>query len=116
MYLLIEENPNSIPEERMFSAHGDTKTVRRVQITPPGESNPEWCDVTGVDENGAFIPARVVRVDDSADGIAWLVHGGAWGLRLKRNAVKDAWELTNKNQWGVPFLVLDSSGSSIEIC
>ena len=114
MYLLVEENPNSAPEERVFAAHGPTKTVKRVHITPPGQWSPVWCDVTAVDEHGAFIPAQAVRVDDSADGTAWLIHGGPWGLRLKTKDHLESWALDNTVQWGVPFLVLDGSGSSME--
>jgi hypothetical protein len=83
-------------------------------LTPPGSTQPEWCDVTSVDENGIFSPAQVVRVDDSADGTAWLVLGAAWGVRLKKRPSTEPWDLSNNNQWGVPFLVLDSSESSIQ--
>jgi hypothetical protein len=114
MYVLIEENPNSSPEERVFAANGAVQTVKRVQTTPPQSSDYHWCDVTGVEENGIFVPARAVRVDDSADGTAWLVHGGAWGLRLKLKDSNDAWSLNSDTQWGLPFLVLDSSGSAME--
>ncbi len=115
MYVLIEENPNSSPEERVFAAHGEVKTVRCVQIRPPNKSDVQWCDVTAVENDGSFGAAHVVRVDDSADGTAWLVHGGAWGLRLRLKDSADTWSLDNNNQWGLPFLVLDSSTSSLQL-
>ena len=114
MYVFVEENPNCGPEERVFAAHESARRVARVKLTPPSATAPQWCDVTAVEENGTFVPASVVRVDDSADGTAWLVHGGTWGLRLRPSELKKEWNLEEKSQWGVPFLVLDSSASSIE--
>lgn len=115
MYVLVEENPNAAPEERVFAASGPVRTVRRVHVTPPTAHAPQWCDVVGVDENGVFTPAQVVRVEDSADGTAWLVHGALWGIRLKPKQAQEDWDLHSTNQWGMPFLVLDSSDASIEV-
>lgn len=111
MYLIIEENPNCPPEERVFAASGPQRKVKRVEVTPPSQMNAVWCDVAAVDENGAFDVPTAQRVEDSADGTAWLVSGGAWGLRLK---ISGAWSMSADDQWGVPFLVLDSSGNGIE--
>ncbi len=106
MYLLVEDNPNSAGEERVFAEAGPEKSIRKVHLDlPSGET--AWCDVTGVDEGGVFAPARTRLMDDSAAGTAWLVTGGSWGLRM-RPAGSGEWSLTDKNQWGVPFLVLDA--------
>lgn len=115
MYIFIDDNPNCESNERVFAAIGDIKTVQRVSLVPPGQSQLQWCDVVGVDEFANFKPARVVRVEDSADGTAWLIFGEAWGLRLKPKTVSEEWSLESKNQWGVPFLVLDSSDSTLEL-
>ncbi len=112
MFLVIEENPNCGPEERVLAESGPHKYVSEAEVTPPGGKT-GWWEVTGVDENGAFVPAKAVRVDDSADGTAWLVYGGSWGLRFKAPGNKAEWSLEDKSQWGLPLIVLDSSASSI---
>ena len=108
MYLLVEENPNCPSDERVFAESGSHKEVLEI------EAKDSWWAVTGVEEGGKFFPAKAVRVDDSADGTAWLVYGGNWGLRLKDRNKNEPWSLEDKSQWGLPFLVLDSSGSSIK--
>jgi hypothetical protein len=113
MFLVVEENPNCAAEERVLAESGPHKDVLEVEATSP-QRKEAWWMVTGVDEGGKFIPAKCVRVDDSADGTAWLVYGGAWGLRMKATGDSSAWSLDDKNQWGLPLLVLDSSGSSIK--
>lgn len=107
MFLVIEENPNCAPEERVLAESGPHKEVLEV------EAKGTWWTVTGLDEGGKTIPAKAVRVEDSADGTAWLVYGGGWGLRLKALNDKSDWSLSDKNQWGLPLLVLDSSAASI---
>lgn len=114
MFIVVEENPNCGPEERMLAESGPHKEVAEVEATSPARKEAWWA-VTGVDENGVFIPAKRVRVDDSADGTAWLVYGGLWGLRFKPQGDSSPWSLDDKNQWGAPLLVLDSSGSSIKL-
>jgi len=112
MYLLIEENPNCAPDERVFSTSGEKRGVNQVLIDLPGQGA-TWCDVCGVEENGAFGPAFGQRVEDSSDGTAWLIFGGTWGLRLRPEKSESAWSLTDSAQSGRAFLVLDSSGTSI---
>jgi hypothetical protein len=107
MYLLVEENPNCAADERMFADAGTDRPVLQAQVDSP-RGNTGWCDVAAVDEGGRFGVARARQVEDSAAGTAWLVTGGAWGLRL-RPAGAGAWSLTDSAQWGVPFLVLDES-------
>ena len=114
MYLIIEENPNCLPDERVFPNHGEKRAVKRLHLSPPGSDAAVWCDVAAVNAPGTFQQAFAQRVDDSSDGTAWLVFGGEWGLRFKPLTPPTAWSLEEKTQWGAPFLVLDSSGASIE--
>lgn len=114
MYVVIEENPNCGSDERMFSESGEKRVVNKLNVTPPKTNQSQWCDVVAVDESGTFCPAHAQRVEDSSDGTAWLIFGGSWGLRLRSSENPAEWSLENSNQWGVPFLVLDSSGTSIE--
>ena len=66
-----------------------------------------------MDESGNFIPAAAIQVEDSGAGVAWLIHGGIWGLRLQPLESNEPWSVSDSKQWGVPFLVLDSSGTDI---
>lgn len=114
MYLIVEENPNCAPDERVFSTTGEKRPVRRLHLENPKTRSVAWCDVAAVEETGAFGQAHARRVEDSSDGTAWLVFGGNWGLRLRPSDTPGNWSINDSSQWGAPFLVLDSSGSSIE--
>lgn len=114
MYIVIEENPNCPTDERVFPNSGETLFVKKVHLAHPETNTISWCDIVAVSESGSFTKALAQRVEDSSDGTAWLIYGGEWGLRIKPAEPSTPWSLTDKTQWGVPFLVLDSSGSSIE--
>src|SRR5436190_17812306 len=112
MYLVVEENPNCSADERVFSESGKIKPVARLNVEQPSRIR-AWCDVTGVEEGGAFTPAQAVQVEDSGAGTAWLIFGGTWGLRFRPAGSTGDWSLSNSSQWGVPFKVLDISGEDI---
>jgi hypothetical protein len=108
MYVMVEENPNCDPEERMFSSSGQPKTVGKLYLEPMGRPA-GWWEVASVDEAGSFSSASAVQVEDSSAGSAWLIFGGAWGLRFRPEGSTNAWSTKDSSQWGVPFLVLDTS-------
>ena len=111
MYLVIEENPNCGPEERVFSTSGKGRPVLQVEIDRPGAAS--W-EASAVDENGVFRPVEAFMVEDSGAGVAWLVRGGDWGVRLRPADRPSPWSLEDKSQWGAPFLVLDESAVRFE--
>jgi hypothetical protein len=53
------------------------------------------------------------KVEDSGEGICYLVYGGAWGLRLKEASSQEEWSLEDNSQWAEPFLLLPSDGQDI---
>ena len=112
MYLIIEENPNCGTEERVFTTSGRPRPVAQVHLDRPGRES-GWWEVTGVEADGTFKNAMADVVEDSGAGTAWLVRGGDWGLRFRWPDSGTPWSLTDERQWGVPFLVLDISGSAI---
>lgn len=113
MLLSVDENENCEFAERVFPEVGSHRTVSRLNLeSPAGQSG--WFDVTGVSDDGTFIPARAVKIEDSGAALAWLVYGGAWGLRLKPVGDETPWSLSAANQSGVPFKVLDESGVDIK--
>ena len=39
-------------------------------------------------------------------GAAYVVFGGTWGVRLKKEGVHEAWSLDSPNQWGEAYMLL----------
>lgn len=105
MHLEIQPNPNcSESQEFVFNELSAPEPIRAILIGDEGKEVP--CDVVAVDEKGNFIQALAVKIADSSDGIAYMIYGGAWGIRLRPALFRhQAWDLTNKNQWGEPFKI-----------
>jgi hypothetical protein len=128
MYIEVEANPNCAGREGMrYRELGPPSPVVRVRIFDRRDEG-EWCLVTAVQGEGAtpWGPALARRVEDSGVGVAYLVFGGAWGIRLcpvdraRPSSVTDEccppssvtdeccppWSLDDPDQWGEPYLVL----------
>ncbi|OVE76306.1 hypothetical protein BVX98_06265 [bacterium F11] len=112
MFLVIEENENCESAERVFPISGKKKPVRQVQVETP-EGKLAWCEVVGVEDSNTFLEAHAIEVEDSGAGMAWLVFGGSWGLRFRRQGESKDWSLADSSQWGEAFKVLDGSGEDI---
>ena len=99
--LFIEPNPNC-PEgcSQRFQATTEPRTVRRVRYSP-GDGTTFECQVAGWSSalGGTACPARAVVVEDSGAGVATLLYGGDWGLRL---VPRDG-----RPPFGEPYLLLD---------
>ena len=113
MFLRFEDNPNTgWVDDRVFNTQTDPRAVKQVLRRRHGAD--VWCAVTGVDAGGRFIPAQARKVDDSGEGICYLVFGGLWGLRLKDPACSHAWSLEDGgHQWGEGFLLLPPTGEDL---
>ncbi len=138
MYLEVEANPNCAGREGMrYRELGPPSPIIRVRIFDRRDEG-EWCLVTAVHGEGPALwgPALVRRVEDSGVGVAYLVFGGAWGIRLcpveraRSSSVTDEscppssvtdercfpssvtdkccppWSLDDPDQWGEPYLLL----------
>lgn len=108
MYLMVEDNPNCRGEERMFAESGEPREVTAIKLDRP-DGTTGWCDVVAVNGIENFGPAFARHVEDSAAGVALLVRGGDWGLRLRPEGANALWAMDDPKQWGVPFLVVDDS-------
>ncbi len=99
--LFIDPNPNC-PEgcDQVFQAISAERTVRRVRDSREGDAGVE-CDVVGWTSagGGTACPARAVQVDDSGAGVATLLYGGDWGLRLTPR--------DGRPPFGEPYLLVD---------
>ena len=102
----IPTNPNCASVElRVFHDLAAPQPIHQVQLERH-EGQPQWCDVTGWTTAGVPCPALLQKVDDSGDGVAFLVSGGDAGLRLRPAAHQQPWHLEDPRQWGEPLLIL----------
>ncbi len=104
----VEENDNCPGLPLMtYQKLGLPTGVTKVRI-----AGPHWPEelhlVTGwqSEDGGAPCPAYYVRVSDSGAGSAYLLYGGDWGIRLKRESRDEDWSIESPDQWGEPWLLL----------
>ena len=99
--LFIDPNPNC-PDgcSQRFQATSEPRTVRRIRYSP-GDGTTLECEVMGWSSaaGGASCPAFCVHVEDSGAGVATLLYGGDWGLRL---VPRDG-----RPPFGEPYLLVD---------
>ena len=113
MQIEVEDNPNCHGSEQfVFNELGKERNVTAIRVEKDGRE--ALCDVTAVDRGGVWVKARCVKVADSSDGHAFLIHGGSWGIRLKPQVSGNgAWDLKAADQWGEPFKVYGSEDDII---
>ena len=112
----ISDNPNCDATERVFHDVEPLRPASQVRLTRPGDSNglagerhggpDRWFEVTGWTIEGNPCPARLHKVDDSGDGVAYLLSGGNAGLRLRPAGDPASWRSDAPQQWGEPFLII----------
>ena len=111
MRIEVEENPNCGGSEQfVFNELGVPRPLAAIRVEKDGRE--AVCDVTGVDREGNWPKAQCVKVADSSDGHAFLIHGGPWGIRL-RVPGGGPWDLNAEGQWGEPFKVYGSEDDII---
>ena len=99
VYIQIDENPNcSAMDGQVFQPRTEPRAITHVRR---GE---EWCEITGVNEDSRPAPALACLIDDSGEGAAWLIYGGAWGLRLKEPSGRE---------WGEPLLLFGPDAADL---
>ena len=82
--IFIEPNPNCLEGcSQRFTTAEAARVVRSVEYAVQSDRT-VVCDVTGWSSDGGGTPcgAQAVTVEDSDAGVATLVYGGDWGLRL----------------------------------
>jgi hypothetical protein len=108
MYLEVESNPNC--EAGVFARFKEIESPRQVvQVRSYDRSaGGEWYWITGWtdDPSHPCCPAFARRVEDSGAGLAYLVYGGLWGVRLKPVASRKEWNIASPDQWGEAYLLL----------
>ena len=108
MQLEIQENPNSPGSEQfVFNELGKPRPIKAILVEIKGKET--VCKVTGVEEGPRWTTAYAVKIADSSDGHAFLIHGGAWGIRLRPETPhKKPWDFSDPTQWGEPFKIYGS--------
>ncbi|MDE3036118.1 MAG: hypothetical protein KGO52_16825 [Nitrospirota bacterium] len=108
MFIEVESNPNC--EQSVFVRFKEAGPARRVTQVRSYERSAQgdWCWITGWtdDPERPLCSASAQLVEDSGAGLAYLVFGGLWGVRLKPVALAEAWSLESPRQWGEPYLSL----------
>ncbi len=99
--LFIDPNPNC-PEgcDQRFQATSEPRLVHLIRYSSGADDAVE-CEVVGWASAAGGTPcaAHAVLVEDSGAGVATLVHGGDWGLRLTPR--------DGSPPFGQPYLLLD---------
>ena len=104
--LEIPDNANcETVELRVFHDLTPPQPVSHVRLEC-SDGAARWCEVTGWTMTGERCPAVLQKVDDSGEGVAFLLHGGDAGLRLRSVEHAEPWQLQNPRQWGAPFLII----------
>lgn len=112
MFIRFEENPNcGFTDDRVFTARSEPRNVAAVLRRRDGAD--VWCAVIGVDAKGFAQPALACKVEDSGEGICYLVFGGLWGLRLRPPTCTDPWSTDDTHQWGEALLLLPADGADL---
>lgn len=102
----IPENANCPQlDMRVFHDLDAARSVHKVRLERhAGEY--AWYEVVGWTQMHKPCPAYVNKVDDSGDGVAFLVYGGEFGLRLRPEGQQTDWKLEDADQWGESLLIL----------
>ena len=114
MYIDIIENDN-LERSAMatFKETGPGTVIARAYLSvpcvgQPGVEEKQWCAVIGWNEDGPC-PACLTPIEESGDGPAVLITGGAWGVRVARLEAELSplpnWDLDNSEQWAEAYLL-----------
>lgn len=115
MYFEVDENPNYPNSVSMrFKELGPARMIKQLRVSDR-KSEGELCWITGWcdDANKRICPAYAQPVEESGQGLAYLIFGGNWGLRLKPVALNEDWDLSSPNQWGEAFLLISNPWSIV---
>ena len=115
MYLEVDDNPNHPGSVSMrFKELGPPRPIKQLRVSDRN-SQGELCWVTGWCDNPGqpLCPAFAQQVEDSGQGLAYLIYGGNWGVRFKPVDLDEDWDLDSSNQWGEAFLLISDPRSIV---
>lgn len=110
--MIVEVESNDNCQAGVFARFKDAGPARPVLQVRLYERIPsgEWYWITGWSDHSdtPTCQAFAQRVEDSGAGLAYVVYGGLYGVRLKPTRIEEPWSLTSPNQWGEAYLSLSS--------
>lgn len=104
----VESNDNTpMMAQQVYRNIGLPFAVTHVRLYE-GEPEGKLCAITGWSsaDGGTETKAYAVKIEDSSEGMAYLVYGGDWGVRLRPAESEAAWSLEDFDQWGETHLVI----------
>ena len=101
----IPPNPNCEATERVFHDVEAAREITGIRLEREA-SRVAWYDVTGWTTGGNPCPALAQKIDDSGEGVAFLIYGGDAGLRFRPADAQEPWNIHNPRQWGESFLII----------
>lgn len=99
----VEPNPNCEAITMVFREIEPPRRIMKLKVYD--DRGERWCRVTGLDSDGRSSPAYAQKVEDSGEGVAYLIYGGAWGLRFKPDDSRESWDLEDPDAWGEAYKV-----------
>jgi len=115
MYLEVDDNPNYPGSVSMrFKELGPAQEIKQLRLSDRKSEEAlcwviGWCD----DMGQPLCPAYAQQVEDSGQGLAYLIYGGNWGIRFKPVNLEEDWDLYSANQWGEAFLLIGDPRSIV---
>lgn len=119
LLLAVDPNPNCEPVDGlMYQTLEPPRPVQQMRVARGGRD--VWCWVTGVESPSAagpaprWVPATAQKISDSGAGVAYLIAGGRWGLRLAPpSPAPPRWSLDDPAQWGDPYKLYGTLGDLV---
>jgi hypothetical protein len=112
VFIQIPENPNcEAVDGQVFQCRSAERVVTHVRRDRGGAS--DWRPITGLAGGGMPCPATACLVEDSGEGMCYLIVGGEWGLRLKPQENPAPWGLDREDQWGESYLLVAGDGQEL---
>ncbi len=108
MFIEVDSNTNCESSVFLrFKEIGPSRKITHVKIYDRIAKG-EWCLITGWCDSPeqANCDASAQQVEDSGAGLAVLVFGGNYGVRLRPETSGGRWDLEDSQQWGEAYLLL----------
>ena len=110
--VVIEIPPNQNCEAvdmRVFHDLEPPRPVTQVRLEH-ARGSPQWYEVVAWTLAGTAEQAHAQKVDDSGEGVAFLIYGRDAGIRLRPAGSGQPWQLDHPQQMGLPFIITTDVG------
>jgi hypothetical protein len=104
----VEANDNSLMSaDQVYRSIGEPFLIKQVRIYE-GEPEGKLCNIVGwsSEDGGRPVQVYAVQIEDSSQGVAYLVYGSDWGVRLAPAESTSRWSIHDPDQTGETHLVM----------